>query len=99
MVDFDVRLIEEVKPTIPTFALLSGEQLAQRAPPGQGMLLLQAPRPVEHVAVIRTRRTLDQDMAPNGYGGMFGQLDALSRRKAPVVLVARAPVPPDPPGG
>src|SRR5262244_3541735 len=99
MVDFDVRLIEEVEPTIPTFALLSGEQLAQGTPPGQRMPLLQASRPVQQVAVIRTRVTPDQDVSPNRNGSMLGQPDALSRRKAPVIPIDRAPVPPDPPGG
>ena len=47
MVDFDERVIEEVQSTVPTCALLSGEQLAQGASLDQRMLLLQASRPVQ----------------------------------------------------
>jgi hypothetical protein len=90
MVDFAVRLIEEVEPTIPAVALLSGEEPAQGPPPGQRMVLLQASRPVQQVAVIRTHGAPDQDVSSNRNGGMLGQLDILSRCKAPVVpLIVR----------
>src|SRR5215831_8342488 len=82
MVDFDARVIEEVEPTVPAFALLSGEQPAQGTSPGQRMVLLQASRPVQEVAVIRTRVAPDQDVSPNRNGGMLGQPDALCRRTA-----------------
>src|SRR5215831_19929587 len=98
MVDFDARLIEEVQPTVPAFPLLPGKQPAQLVP-GQWLLLAQASRPVQEVAVIRTRGALDQDMSSNRNGIVLLQLDAFCRRKAPVVLLAGVPVPPGPPGG
>ena len=72
MVDFDVRIIKEIQSTVPTFAVLSDEQSAQGAPPGQRMLLLQASCPVQQVTVVRTRSAPDQDVSPNGNGGMPG---------------------------
>ena len=97
VVEFDAISIAEVESTVATPPPLGGENLAQRRV--RHGVVLESPRPVQQIAIIRTGCSLDLCVPLDAGTGMGYQAWSLWYGKAPVISPNSMPIPMRHPGG